>query len=318
MIVTTRFPDLPPRPETPVNASFRREYFARWGRENMVFLAGTRQFESMPQPAALSIKLIERGSATLQFRRRQVLLEPGQCIVVNEGEPYSVRISSDAPVQAYSLHFRPGLGAEVAAARRAGWDQALERGHEVVDAGTPRLRDELHAPSPALTQVLEAVRERVHEGERDGDAFEPLFIAALDHLFAADEALRRHAGRALGVVRPTTRAELVKRVGWAHDYIFSNYAEPITLDQIAAAARLSKYHLLRAFRNVYGATPHTLLQQRRAHAAARLLGDGEGDLAMVADAAGFGSRWAMQRALRRHCGETARALRAVAAARRGP
>jgi AraC-like DNA-binding protein len=309
MIVTTRFPDLPPRPETPANAAFRREYFARWGRENVVFMAATRRFESMPQVAPMSVKLVERGTAEFRVGRRRVVLEPGSCLVVNEGESYSLSIASDTPVQAFSLHFRPGLAGEVAAARSADWPRALDCGSEGFAGGTPQLRSELHAPSPALVEVMADVRQQVLEGERTGDALEPLFIAALDRLLADDQAHKQRAGVALDAVRPATRAELLRRVGWAHDFILSNYAEAVSLESIAAAAHLSKYHLLRTFRQVYGETPHALLRARRAAVAETLLGEGERDLAAVADAVGFGSRWAMQRALREHCGSTGRALR---------
>jgi AraC family transcriptional regulator len=299
MIVTTRFPDLPPRPETSANAAFRREYFARWGRENMVFLAATRDFESLPQTAPLSVKLLEQGQATLRIGRREVVLEAGRCIIVNEGEPYSVRIASSEPARALSLHFRPGLAAEVYSARRADWSRALADGAELASASTPQLGDQLHAPSRALAEVV---------GEREGEAFEPLLIAALDRLMADDEGERSRAARALGVVRAATRDELRRRAGWAHDFILSNYAEAIALADIAAAAHLSKYHLLRVFHQVYGRTPLAALRARRAQAAHALLRGGANDLAVVAGTVGFGSRWAMQRALREAYGATGRAL----------
>ena len=113
----------------------------------------------------------------------------------------------------------------------------------------------------------------------------------------------------LDAVRPGTRCELGRRAGWAHDFILSNYAEPIALDDIAAAAHLSKYHLLRTFRQVYGATPLALLRSRRAQAAAELLRAAPTISRWWPSALGFGSRWAMQRALREHCGATGRALR---------
>lgn len=309
MIVTTRFPDLPPRPETSANAAFRRAFAARWGRENTVFLASARQFESMPLRASLSIRLLESGSAHLGVGRRQLLLEAGQCLVVNEGEVYAVRIASTEPARGLSLHFRPGLAADVAAARRAGWDAALDGGAAAPSPDAPLLRDDLHAPSPALRQRLAAVVAQVQQGELDGVAYEQMFIAVLDQLLADDEGHRCQAGQALHAVRATTRDELRRRAGWASDFIHSHYAEPMALDDIAAAARLSKYHLLRVFHRVYGHTPLAMLRQRRAEAAQALLHEGEHDLAAVAASVGFGSRWAMQRALRQHYGATGRALR---------
>lgn len=310
MIVTTRFPDLPPRPETSANAAFRRAYAARWGRENTVFMASARQFESMPQRSSLSVKVLERGAAHLWLGRRHVLLEAGQCLVVNDGETYTVRIDSSEPVPGFSLHFRPGLAAEVAAARRSGWGRALDDGAQALAGPTPLLRDDLHAPSLALARALAAVRARVQQGERDGEAFEALFIEVLDQLLHDDEDTRLQAGQALQVVRPATRDELRRRAGWAHDFILSNYAEPLALADIAAAAHLSKYHLLRVFHQVYGQTPLAVLRSRRAEAAQALLRGGEPDLAAVAASVGFGSRWALQRALRQRFGVTGRALRA--------
>jgi AraC family transcriptional regulator len=309
MIVSTRFPDLPPRPETAANASFRREYFARWGRENMIFLASTRRFEAMPLVSALSVKMIESGSATFHVGRRRVVLEPGACLVVNEGDAYALDIASDVPVRAFSLHFRPGLGAEVAQARSIELRKALDFGNGPMAGPAPQLRDELHAPTPALLAAMDAVRQCMLGGERAGDVFESLFIGVLDRMLSDDSDRRQRANLALHAARPATRNELLRRAGWAHDFILSNYAEPMALDQIAAAAHLSKFHLLRVFHQAYGATPLTVLRARRAQAAAAMLQAGAPDLAVVAESVGFGSRWAMQRALRQHCGTTGRGLR---------
>lgn len=307
MIVTTRFPDLPPRPETSANAVFRRSFAARWGRENVVFMATARHVQTPTLPSALSFKLVESGTATIRVGRRSLLLEPGLGLVVNEGEPYAVTIASEVPVRCFSVHFRPGLAQDVAAARRCNWDQALARGTAAALHRAPLLREHLRALTPQAWPVLQAIREHTLAGEADGEIYEPLFIELIAHLLAQDEGERaRHL--ALQAVRPANREELVRRAGWAHDFIHSHYADPITLDQIAEAARLSKFHLLRAFRHVYGDTPHAMLQARRAAVAASLLRGDAADLVAVAGAAGFGSRWTMQRALRRYCGATASAL----------
>jgi AraC-like DNA-binding protein len=274
----------------------------------VVFLASTSRFDSPPLPAALSLKLIERGAASIEVGRRRLLLDAGQALVVNEGESYAVSIASDQPVRSFAVHVRPGLAAEVAAARRQAWEQALARDNESAAAPAPLFCDQLRTPSPALQRRLQAIRQLALAGERDGELYEAPFIDLLDQLLAEDHAARTRLD-ALDAVRPSTRAELGRRAGWARDYILSNYAEPIALDHIAAAAHLSKFHLLRSFHQLYGTTPLALLRTRRAEVAAALLRDGSADLAAVADAAGFGSRWAMQRALRQHCGATGRTLR---------
>jgi hypothetical protein len=49
-----------------------------------------------------------------------VLLEAGQALVANEGERYAVSITGTRPMRCSSVHLRPGLAAEVAAARGHG------------------------------------------------------------------------------------------------------------------------------------------------------------------------------------------------------
>ncbi|WP_433682485.1 helix-turn-helix transcriptional regulator [Nocardia sp. CA-119907] len=49
----------------------------------------------------------------------------------------------------------------------------------------------------------------------------------------------------------------------ARDLADRDYAEPLNLDELAAAAGVSKYHFLRAFAAVYGLTPAAYLAERR-------------------------------------------------------
>lgn len=51
------------------------------------------------------------------------------------------------------------------------------------------------------------------------------------------------------------------------DHIDRHSREPLTLDDLAALAGLNKFHLIRAYRGVYGETPMRHLSRRRiAHA----------------------------------------------------
>ncbi|MBF6298075.1 helix-turn-helix transcriptional regulator [Nocardia amamiensis] len=57
----------------------------------------------------------------------------------------------------------------------------------------------------------------------------------------------------------------------ARDLADRHYADPLNLDELAAAAGVSKYHFLRAFAAVYGLTPAAYLAQRRIERAQDLL-----------------------------------------------
>jgi AraC-like DNA-binding protein len=57
----------------------------------------------------------------------------------------------------------------------------------------------------------------------------------------------------------------------AKDLVDSRYAEPITVDDLAAAAGLSRAHFSRMFTRTFGEPPRAYLQTRRLERAASLL-----------------------------------------------
>ncbi|MEY2459942.1 MAG: hypothetical protein QOG30_1772, partial [Acidimicrobiaceae bacterium] len=57
----------------------------------------------------------------------------------------------------------------------------------------------------------------------------------------------------------------------ARDHADRSYAGPLTLEEMAAVACLSKYHFLRLFRATYGMTPMGYVSKRRIERAQDLL-----------------------------------------------
>lgn len=151
----------------------------------------------------------------------------------------------------------------------------------------------------------------MRDGIDDADAIEEALQSLLQKMIGADHRLRA-VERSIASAKPSTREELLKRVNWAADFICSHHAAPITLDEIATAATLSKFHLVRLFRQVHGVSPHRFLVNKRLAAASRLLNRTDLDLGEVARLAGFGTRWSLFRQLRRQTGEGGTALRKAA------
>jgi len=92
-------------------------------------------------------------------------------------------------------------------------------------------------------------------------------------------------------------------------YIETHSSESPSLDDIAAVACVSKYHLLRAFNAATGLSVMRYLRSRRLTAAARQLSEGAQDILGVAVSAGYGSHEAFTRAFREQFGLTPEALR---------
>ena len=96
---------------------------------------------------------------------------------------------------------------------------------------------------------------------------------------AADEALTavlldmidRHAGGLGAVGAPGREPVAVRR---AKDYLVAHIDERVELEDLARAAGLSAFHLIRVFRKATGMTPYNCLADRRVHLACNLLRDG--------------------------------------------
>ncbi|MBB4360855.1 AraC family transcriptional regulator [Bradyrhizobium sp. CIR18] len=94
-------------------------------------------------------------------------------------------------------------------------------------------------------------------------------------------------------------------------YIESHLAEPMTLDEIAAIAGVSRFHIVRAFAAATGLPVMRYVRARRLTEAARLLANGAPNILSVALEADYGSHEAFTRAFRDQFGTTPEAVRAA-------
>src|SRR4051794_30849048 len=95
-------------------------------------------------------------------------------------------------------------------------------------------------------------------------------------------------------------------------YIESHLASALTLEQVAAIAGISRFHMVRAFAAATGLSVMRYVRVRRLSEAARALAGGAPDILRVALDADYGSHQAFTRAFRDHFGVTPEAVRGAA------
>jgi AraC family transcriptional regulator len=93
-------------------------------------------------------------------------------------------------------------------------------------------------------------------------------------------------------------------------FIENRFEGELSVDDIAGAAGLSRFHLSRLFALVVGQSLTRYARARRLSEAARALAGGAPDILAVALAAGYGSHEAFTRAFREHFGVTPESVRA--------
>jgi AraC-like DNA-binding protein len=108
------------------------------------------------------------------------------------------------------------------------------------------------------------------------------------------------------VAKGTGRApdDMLVHLRRARDLADRDYAGPLDLDRLSAAAGLSKYHFLRLFTSTYGLTPGEYLSQRRIERAQDLLRATNLTVTEVCIAVGFSSLGSFSTRFRALVGES--------------
>ena len=127
-------------------------------------------------------------------------------------------------------------------------------------------------------------------------------------MLASQRTLKREIGN-LPAVRASTREELWRRVNRARDYLHAHLSGPVPLFEVAAAACLSPFHLLRVFRSAFGQTPHQYLNHCRLERAKFLLEKTAIPVTGICLECGFSSLGSFSALFQKQCGISPRAWR---------
>jgi AraC-like DNA-binding protein len=263
------------------------------------------QHSTTASPAAAAPTLVFRtvlqGAASLGWRNRQVRLDEDSWLVLDGRETCSVRLDPDRRTRMLVVVISPDDVRAALAGEVADASDAADAGNAVLarSAAWPAelaFADNLRSRNGPAGRRLLAIAEGRAAARPDPDE-RPQRIALVRDACAEERALRQWAER-IDCVKPATRVQLLRRLLLAADFIASRHDEPISLDEMARAASLSRFHFVRLFSLVHGETPHAFLRRKRTTVARRHLAVG-GACSEAASRAGFGSRSALFRNLRK-------------------
>ncbi|MCA9691070.1 MAG: helix-turn-helix transcriptional regulator [Myxococcales bacterium] len=258
-------------------------------------MTGRRRPYHMPgYEGPLSIKSMVRGCGRWRTGDGVFLVEPGQLLILNEGQRYSFTIDAEAEIETFCPFFAPRLVREAIRAR--GPLIRLLDAPDDIDAAPPTFVERLRPESPRIGRGLAALRAAL-DGDEAGDRLLDLLDAVL-----AESLAERAEIAALPAVRKATRDELYRRVHRARDFIHASLDAPLSLAQLARVAAMSTYHFHRAFRAIVGETPGRYVTERRLLAARRLLATTGRSVTDVCLDVGFSSLGTFSSAYRRRFG----------------
>jgi AraC family transcriptional regulator len=255
-----------------------------------------------------SVHAAWNGSCPLGVDSHSLKLEEEVFLALNAGHVLSTRGRRDPGSCLLSIYFAPELLLHrFEALPQPDRELLLSSSQD----GTLRLFEHLRDCDRSFMSVMRYVAHHICAGIDDSLWYEEQASFLLGRLLAHEVSLAR-AVRDLTHMKSSKRRETFTRLARVTDLIHSCYDRPLTIDELAAAAHWSRFHMMREFKAVHGISPYEYLQRRRTQTAARFLCSTELSVAEIAERTGFHERSTLVRRLRRSRGVGARALRLLA------
>jgi AraC family transcriptional regulator len=277
------------------------------GCENAI-LSGTSARHHVPDfEGCLSLKSVVHGAADWEADGRRFVVSRDCYLILNDRQHYTITIDSVQKATTFCLFFQRGFVEDIQRATIVGEEMLL-------DAPLPgnaqplEFINRLEPQDSAVLGLLRRFHAAVASGEMTLVDWDQHFIRIAAQLTRE----RRDTARAIAnlpAARASTRAEVYRRLLRGRDFLLASIAEPVRLNDIAAAACLSPFHFHRSFTQVFHQTPHQYLTRQRLHRAADLLRRTNLSVTEIGLDAGFESLASFSDLFRRHYGVSPRQYR---------
>ncbi len=268
-------------------------------RANAVLRARSRTHYVKDFPGPLSIKSVTAGVVAWKCGSRDRVVDRDSFLVLNAGEPYSMEIDSPAPVSTLCVFFQDGFVESVRASLVA---NELESEPEPL----PFLGG-LHARDERILPRMQAIAE----SRTVGLWLDEQYLLLAHDLVTLQGEMRRRVDL-MPARRPSTRAELLRRVRRGQEYLqrqrWRSRSPPESRARPAFPVPLSPRPL---FTRAFSRTPHDYRNRLRLERARRLLESSPLTVMEICGAVGFESAASFSTLFRQAFGVPPSALRSA-------
>lgn len=233
-----------------------------------------------------ALNVVFSGEADYTIEKRKIRLVPDSFIYLNHDTVYTNWIDSNVEVRTLSVLFDPDFVQDFE-------NSNLLRDHLLLDNphGYPqresRFVESIYPLQGNIKFNALQLSKHIENGLNDQFLLTEYTTHCLLDYYSLyhSEIINREAS--LQFLSGSTKAEILKRLSLARDFMISNYNRRIHLEEIAQMACLSVNHLLRTFKQAYQQSPHQFLTEVRLQQAKHLLKNTELTVNEIVNIIGF-------------------------------
>ncbi|WEA02860.1 helix-turn-helix transcriptional regulator [Mucilaginibacter sp. SJ] len=220
----------------------------------------------------LSLRFVLSGNERYDIGRRHLSIYPDSFLILNRGTQYSTDTDLGQQVQSFAINFDQQFLQDFKDCWTFDNDTLLTKGY-----GNGKIQPEFNETIYPFTGDIKYnvchLKQHLDNGMQDEMLInEYLHHTLINYFHIYNDEICKKAEK-LDFLNQGTRVEILRRLNLAKEYLYSNYNQNISLEDLAEHACLSVNHLLRTFKQAFGLTPHQFLIQLRLKRSLMLLKD---------------------------------------------
>lgn len=222
-------------------------------------------------PARLSVRWVSSGRYTYEINGRNYVLQPGNFLLIGDGETYNSASDSHTYSESLTVSFNSRILTDVLNGLSEREEFLLDNPFERRAKPETLFFTDVYQPEGEIKTLLDNFSARAKAGASlDQTALDQSFYQLMERLVFLQKQVRSEI-RGIPSRKLATREELYRRLRRARDFIRANSEKELKIEEIARVACLSPYHFLRTYKSSFGITPYQELLDVRLEKARRLM-----------------------------------------------
>ncbi|UZR98153.1 helix-turn-helix domain-containing protein [Chondrinema litorale] len=233
----------------------------------------------------LSIKSFHSGKANYQVGFKHYQVYPEKFLVLNECSKYNLTIDNQIETESFCVFFSPEFVSKIVSSNFSNHEQLLD--FPQLESGGMQFVERLYNHNSHITNQLLYGKNYLLQSESTLQK-EQFFHQLLNALVLHNKEALRESDK-LVLKKKSTRIEIYERLHLAKEFIDSNFADDLSLQQISIVALLSENHFLRCFSQVFGTSPFKYISHLRISEACKQLKETDKPINEIAMSVGYSS-----------------------------
>ncbi|WP_350287000.1 AraC family transcriptional regulator [uncultured Croceitalea sp.] len=206
----------------------------------------------------LSIVFFNQGGGEFNCGGRRLKIEDHKFIVINPSKGWEYVNHAGGGIDVLSIVLCDDFRGQFNYFNRAASEELLDDPFGMSSDRVTFFEQALRAVDYRSGRLLKQIYDLSNGNEYALSCAEELSMEILAMLHADQFKAYKMANK-IKAKKKSTREETLKRLLVAYEFINDNLTESISLQDLALASSLSKYHLFESFKVVFGKSPHQLI-----------------------------------------------------------